>query len=359
MEYRKDGAEYIASLIDGAVRDGSMRAVVEGYLEISETVIIPSGFTLILRGAHLRLADGVFCNIFRNAGCVRERRLISEPDRDISIIGEYGAVLDGGNYNGLSEKTSEKDGMPHISMNNTLLFVNVEGFVVSGLRVINQRWWGLNFICCRKGLIRDIDFCSDDTMVSDDGTLVHGLSRARYGDVHVKNSDGIDLRGGCSDILIENITGFTEDDTVALTALPGRLESLYAVEGSDGDIHNVIIRGVRSEAYCANIRLLNQGGTKLYNILIDGMSDASLGSPHMDMGGNGVRVGDAHLYGSRHSTSDETFNITIRNVYSRAENAVSLAGAIKNLTLDNICGFDTNMNVVKNDAELSGKVVLP
>ena len=29
------------------------------------------------------------------------------------------------------------------------------------------------------------------------------------------NADGIDIRRGCRDIVIENITGFTEDDTVA------------------------------------------------------------------------------------------------------------------------------------------------
>ena len=68
--------------------------------------------------------------------------------------------------------------------------------------------------------------------------------------------------------------------------------------------------------------------------------DASLGSEHMDRGGNGVRIGDNHLYGTRHSTKDETFNITVRNVCSRAERVMSLAGAITNLTLDNIRGFD-------------------
>ena len=360
MAINKYGSAYISDLIEKSVKNGSRIAVVEGEYEIGETVIIPSDFTLILRGAYLRLTDGVYCNIFRNEGCNKEKRKISEPDRNIRVIGEYGAVLDGGNYNGLSETTSEKNGMPHISRNNTLLFVNVDGFSVSGLKVINQRWWGLNFICCRRGKITDIEFCSDDSCLSPDGTVYHGFSRDKYGEIRVKNSDGIDLRGGCHDIMIERITGFTEDDTVALTALPGRMETeLYAVDGADGDIHNVVIRDVQSAAFCANIRLLNQGGTKLYNILIDGMQDASYDCPHMDRGGNGVRIGDLHMYGSRHSTSDETFNITVRNVCSRSENAVSLAGAIRNLTLENIKGFDTNKTVINNQAELTGEVIAP
>jgi hypothetical protein len=48
--------------------------------------------------------------------------------------------------------------------------------------------------------------------------VYHGLIHNRYGDVLVKNSDGIDLRQGYHHITIENITVFTQDDAVALTA---------------------------------------------------------------------------------------------------------------------------------------------
>ena len=73
----------------------------------------------------------------------------------------------------------------------------------------------------------------------------------------------------------------------------------------------------------------------------------------MDRGIYGVRVGDAHMYGDRHSTADETFNISIRNVYSRAAvAAVQLCGAIRNLQTDNICPFDGCPTAVDNQAVL-------
>ena len=333
--FQKNGARHIREMINAAVAVGTRACTVTGNWEMEETVLIPSDFTLRLCDCHLIMADDTFCNMFRN-----ESAGTGKCDRDIVIEGSGRVILDGGNYNGLSEKNSEKDGNPHISVNNILLFVNVEGFKITGLHVRNQRWWALNFLYCRRGLLRDLDFCSDDVWIDGIGQEHHGLRRDNYAAVRVKNSDGIDLRAGCRDILIENITGFTEDDTVALTGLWGTMEQRYYVQDMPTDICNVTVRNVNSAAYCSNVRLLNQSGIRLYNILIDGVMDASLGSEHMDRGGNGVRIGDNHLYGTRHSTKDETFNITVRNVCSRAERVMSLAGAITNLTLDNIRGFD-------------------
>lgn len=339
-------SEYINSLIQEAVISGRQSITLTGIYEIDSTIILPSEFTLFLEDAHLTMAENTFCNMFRNKNAGT-----GMTDRNISIVGRGTAVIDGGVYNGLSEKNAGKDGRPHISVNNLLLFAGVDGFRVENIHACNQRWWALNFIHCSHGYIGHIDFLSDYTRIVD-GVQIPGLLQNAYGEVYVKNSDGIDLRSGCHDITIENITGFTEDDSVALTGLYGSLEEMYDVPGQSDDIYNVIIRNVNTAAYCGNIRLLNQGGIRLYNILIDGMTDASANCPYMDRGGHGVRVGDNHMYGSRHSTPDETFNITIRNVYSRATYAVSLAGSITNLVTDNICGFDGNQILINNEAVL-------
>ncbi len=343
-------SEHIRSLIDASLADGTRQVTLTGDYTIDETVLLPSDFTLILDNCHLTMADGTFCNLFRNEHAGSKTK--DEADRNIRILGRGRAILDGGTYNGLSERNHSRDGNPHISVNNLLLFANVEGFVIENLHCRNQRWWALNFIACGNGRLSNIDFCSDDTRVLPDGTRTHGLVHTDYASNYIKNSDGIDLRSGCHDILIENITGFTEDDTVALTGLSGSTEAMYGVDDADSSIRNVIVRNVQSAAYCANVRLLNQGGIALRNILIDGVMDTSADSPHMDRGMYAVRVGDNHMYGSRHSTPDETQNITIRNVYGRGICAVQLAGAITNLTLDNICAFDECTVAVDNQANL-------
>ena len=338
--FQKNGSAHITALIDAAIQNGTRTATVSGNFEIDSAIRLPSNFTLILEDCHLRMASGCFSNMFVNAHLDTDvGRTPQGTDRNISILGRGTAILDGGEYNGLSEKNSELNGMPPIWRNNLVLFANVDGFRVSGLSCRNQRWWALNFIYCANGYIGNLDFCANDCMYTDDGEILHGLRRGTGNHILVKNADGIDLRQGCHDILIENITGFTEDDTVALTALNGRLEKAYAVADLPSDLCRVEIRNVRSAAFCSNVRLLNQGEIKLHDILIDGVYDVAEDSPHMDKGIYAVRIGDTRMYGTRHATKEETYNITVRNVRGGGEHVIALAGEIGNLVMYDIEAF--------------------
>ena len=334
LEFSKGGSSFVVSKIKEAVENESRTAVISGCWEIEEAIRIPSHFTLILENAHLRMADGTFDNMFVNEHHGTDLgRSKAGTDRNISILGRGEAILDGGTYNGLSERNFMKDGMPPIWKNNLLLFTNVDGFKVSGISCRNQRWWALNFIYCANGYIGNIDFCANDMAVDGDGKIYRGLKRDAYEEVLVKNADGIDLRKGCHHILIENITGFTEDDTVALTALDGVIEKPFDVADLPSDLCHVEVRNIRSAAYCTIVRLLNQGEIKLHDIVIDGVVDMGRESPHMDMGLYTVRLGDVNFYGTRHSTEDETYNITVKNVRGAGEYVISLAGAVKNLVM--------------------------
>ena len=336
----KDGHAYITEMIEKAVENGTRTVTVSGNYEISRAVRLPSFFTLILEDAHLRMADGVYDNMFVNEHHgTPEGNTVDGTDRCISVIGRGEAILDGGKYNGLSERNHSKNGMPPIWKNNLLLFTNVEGFKVSGLSCRNQRWWALNFIYCRGGYIGNIDFLACDIGIAPDGSEYHGLVRKKYNEVLIKNADGIDLRQGCHDIVIENITGFTEDDTVALTGLYGSIEHEFAVEGLSSDICNVQVRNIRSAAFCAVVRLLNQGGVRLHDITVDGVYDTALDCPCLDHGLYTVRVGDTRLYGERHATEDETYNIAIKNVRGAGDYVLSLAGSMKGLTLYGLESF--------------------
>lgn len=347
--YQKNGTEYVTSKIRCALDDGSRTAVISGCWEIDREIRLPSNFTLILENCNLRMSDGSFCNMFVNENHGTDAgRTPAGTDRNISIVGRGEAVLDGGKYNGLSEKTQLKDGMPPIWKNNLLLFTNVEGFKVSDISCINQRWWALNFVYCSHGYVGNVHFCSNDTAIDPQGNVYHGLKHAAYADVLVKNSDGVDLRQGCHDIVIENITGFTEDDSVALTALNGNLEKTFGVEGLPSDICNVVIRNVHTAAFCTNVRLLNQGDIKLHDILIDGVYDTSEECEHMDHGIYAVRVGDTHMYGTRHATKDETYNITIRNVRGRGTYVLSLAGEMEGLVMYGIEAFGNAKMLLDN-----------
>ncbi|MBO5879470.1 MAG: hypothetical protein J6Q68_02835, partial [Clostridia bacterium] len=310
-QFFKNGNEYIVGEIAKAIADGSRTAVITGFWEIESEIRLPSNFTLILENCHLKMADGVYSNMFVNENyCTESGRTLSGTDKNINIKGRGMAILDGGSFNGLTERTAMKNGLPSIWKNATLIFSNVDGFSVSDIKVINQRWWALTFVFSRNGYIGNVEFCSNDTAIDETGKEYHGLKYDKYEEVLLKNSDGIDLRIGCHDILIENITGFIEDDTVALTAIPGGYEEkALGVSGLPSDIYNVEVRNIRTASYCSNVRLLNQGGAKLHDILVDGVYDQSESSPHLDHGATAVKIGDMHMYGSRHATEDETYNI--------------------------------------------------
>lgn len=349
--FKEGGAAHIRALIDEGIKNGSRTATVTGDWEIAEAVSLPSDFTLILENCHLRMADGTFDNMLRNEGCgdVLARRA-GEGNRNIRILGVGEAILDGGEYNGLSERNAGRDGRPPMYVNNLLLFANVEGFRIRDIHCRNQRWYALCFLYCGHGVIENIDFCSNDTCIDEEGRVSHYVRYDNRKDVLVQNADGIDLRTGCHDIKVENITGFTEDDTIALNGIIKKDGFIaFEVPGKPLDICRVEIKNVRSAAHCSNVRLLSQGGVPLHDILVDGVYDTSAESPHMDVGGNGVRVGDVFLYGARHATEDEMYNITVRNVRSRASGAaVNLGGRMRNLVLENIEAFDGAIPLLDN-----------
>lgn len=340
--FEKNGSEYITSLINDAVLNKNNSITVTGNYEIDTAIRLPSNFTLILDSCHLKMADGSYANMFVNEHNDTEiGRTTQGTDKNISIIGRGEVILDGGNYNNLSEGTANKNGLPPIWKNNLLLFTNVDGFEIKNVAFHNQRWWALNFIFCSNGHISDIRFKSNDTCIDKDGNVYHGVSLDRYDEILVKNADGIDIRQGCHDITIENISGFCEDDTVAITALDGDMIEYFKVPELCVDVWNITIKNVIAEGLCSNVRILNQGGSaKVHDILIDNIVDTSMHSPYMDRSYYGVRVGDGnHIYGERRSNTDEVYNITINNVVSRAICALHLAGGIGNLIFNNIKAF--------------------
>ena len=90
--------------------------------EIDETIELPSHICVEIRGAHLRMCDGVFCQMFRNRNAFLDvGRTPEGMQEDIILRGVGRAVLDGGRHNGLREKMSLKDGLPHI-VNNLTVF---------------------------------------------------------------------------------------------------------------------------------------------------------------------------------------------------------------------------------------------
>lgn len=314
----KDDSFTIQTLIDRAYKSNENKAVIprinpetgENLWEIKRTILLPSDFTLVLDNCHLRMADNVYCNMFCSKNAYDEH---CEEQKNITIIGVGNAVLDGGTPNGLTEKTANTNGLPGIINNTMIFFRNVSGFTIENLHIREQRWWGMTFMHCNQGRISNINFSATNI---------------------TPNQDGIDLRAGCHDIVIENIFGKTGDDTIALTALAGKLFQTFKIENKNNDIYNVIIRNICSCVTGGHhiVRLLNHDGLKLYNILIDGIMDRSDGIAAKAA----LKIGDERYSAIRKAVLNETRNITARNIISRAKAGVLLGGTVSNSCFSNI-----------------------
>jgi len=293
--------------------------------EIGQAIHLPSDITVYIDDAILRLADDVFCNIFYSETAYAETLTAEEEQKNIRIIGKGNAVLDGGNHNGQTESTA---GYPDIVQNTFIFFRNVDGFEVKNLTMKNSRWWASTFIFCENGIVEDIIFDARNT---------------------APNQDGIDLRIGCNNIKINNITGVTGDDTVALTALLHKFDTRWLVEGKDTNIHHINITNIRALCSGAHgvIRLLAQDGNKVQDITIDTVYDMSIdkGGPRCKQGL--LRIGESGYSTVKQNEPGDIDRVTVSNVTSRANSAVYVGTA--NVSWDNL--------TIRNIKAVEGTVV--
>jgi polygalacturonase len=319
--------------------------------ELDHSVVLKNGSYVIIDNAHIRLMDGAYCHFFENEAGEANKRWWKREGRNsnIRIEGRGNALLDGGVHNGIFEHLftiydengnfvgrREYMGYKTAFINIGIDFRNAEHISVSGLHFVNQRYWAMCFRFCSSVHISDISF--------------EALA-------NVPNQDGIDIREGCRDFLVENITGKTGDDTIALTNF-GLSKLLSGGEEPEmsTDIRDVIIRNVRSHLTdeCDIIRILNRGGNKIYNVQISGIIDTT------DEYSEGralaaIRIGDICDYQSRLNLPGEVRNITVRDVVTRARFGCYIANSITDSVFENIMmtsdggvGMYFNGCVIKN-----------
>jgi hypothetical protein len=224
-----------------------------------------------------------------------------------------------------------------------ILLVNVSGFVIENITIRNSHCWAVSLEYCRHGRVRDMVFYSDGVM--DIGGT----------EVITRNQDGLDLRNGCRDILIENISGATGDDLVALTAIgldprPAGLPERTMMTGGcgnkrDEDVFDIIIRSVKGYSYAGHqiVRFLNSRGVRMYNILLDGLMDTSVPDRRNNAA---VKVGDCVKAWGGVTPLGDTYGFQIRNIQSYAKAAVLIGGSLQDSIIDGVLNFNPETDPV-------------
>lgn len=331
----RDDSESIQNAVDFAAEAGVNKVVIpclnlrteNPVWIISRAILLPSDITVVLSNCRLRLEDGVYSNIFRNKNMYTPLSLTEKGEqKNIHIIGEGYAVLDGGKTNYLFETNiteelssnkkliaslHENEG---IRINNLIIFHNVKNFSIENIEVKDQRWWAINLIYCSFGRISDI------------------VSQARN---NIPNQDCVDIRRGCNNLSIERITGQSGDDLVAITALDCS-DNRFDVENKTPDVHDIVIRDVLGTSVRQGIVVLrNQDDVKLYNVHIENVIQSNLDDnnnlPYVTL-----RIGENGYYRKHQSEMGATKNITVRNVISASDTAVMVGATLENVDFTNI-----------------------
>ncbi len=318
---------------------------------LDEAILLPSGVTVELDGCRLKLSDRCRDNFFRSANCGVGITDV-KPLQNIHIIGRNGATLEGADRpratgdgaKTLGERTFGTDaGVAGESQkgdwrNIGILLAKTAHFSIQGIHMIDSHCWGISIEYSSDGILRDLSFDSV------------GLKKIDGKDQKILNQDGVDLRRGCHDILVENISGRSGDDLVALTAISGEGKTAGALEYTmaTGDekteypgIHHVIIRNVRG--YCPAghhiVRLLNTGGLPMENILIDGIVDTS---PAGVLDKAALKIGDKHPAYGGINTLGTTRRIIATNVITQAKFAVLVEGSLVDSFIGNVLQSEEN-----------------
>ena len=340
---RAGDSEKIEAMIAKACAPGGTRAVTlarnpaspDGTWTLDRAILLPDDFTLVVKGCTVELGPGVRDNVIRNIGAV-PRAIVT--NRNIVVRGEGKAVLSGGT--GVHfDPPGDKMGWRTIGV----LFCAVEGFAIENLTIRESHAWGIS--------------------------VEHGTCRGRIADIRFENTniypnqDGVDVRKGAHDIVIENISGVVGDDAVALTGIrrPTRLppetplpntkeESarLFAGKrklsmqiGGDGvrpgdDIHHITIRNIHATCRGGHgiIRLLCQGGVKLHHVDISNVVDeAGTGDPHAQAT---IRIGDSYNWSAERDREGDMHHIRVRDVTAKGKVGVWIKGALSDSSLRDI-----------------------
>jgi len=334
-DYRKDGvtdSEAISACLKDANLNESRTIVFDGkdyYLD--EAVVLDSRTHVIIDNCALRQNDLVFDNIFRGAN------VIVDPDAPYGYPLEVGDISDI-KIEGRGDARLVGTLLPRVAYHpgkdeyqrmtgdfwgwRTLMiqFAMGKNIEISGIALSHTMCWAITFEFCTEVYVHDVDIVAK-----------------------VKNGDGIDFRSGCHHCRVENITGYTSDDTVACTALQTTARGVYPnkksvypitvtgglTRGLSTDIHDITVKGIKTGGLCHGMICLAANGNKVYDIDISDFDEAP----------DGARTSTVCIYtgyGTGYTAGDIS-NISIKNIHARQSRyALEIRADIRNITADGI-----------------------
>lgn len=336
--------------------------------KIDEAILLPGDITLLLDNCTIQLSDSCRDNMFRSANVGVG---ITDPawSKNIHIVG-IGQVLlkgadnpratgDGARKLTLDPDQERKNGNWRVSYgsdagkpdrkqtgdwrNIMILIAYVDGFSLKNVRVENSHAWAISFERTRNAELSDISIYNPEEIT---------IGNRK---VHVFNKDGIDLRQGCKNFRINNISGFTADDFIALSSLDtragvepvsGSLNSTMLTRsrwyGPEDDTEQIYISNIQCESICRGVAIRGSDSASIHHVYIDGLRTREVkgvGGRH-----NAVLIGGKG-YGEL-SQPGKLNNIYVMNVITDGHSAVMIEAPVAHCHFMNILYSGHQENVI-------------
>lgn len=317
---------------------------------LDSAILLPSNISVVLENCTLQLSDQCRDNMFRsnNVGVG-----ITDPGRieNISITGIGNVLLMGANnpratgdgHRTLSLDPDEerkkgnwrvsygsdvgKEGIKQLGdwRNIMILMGYVDGFKLKNVNIVNAHAWAVSFERTQNAKISDVTFnCPEMQMIE---------GKPRF----VANRDGINLRHGCKNFRINNISGITGDDFVAFSILGldsenpegGILNSTMVTtrkwNGPEDNTENVSVTNIVCESSTRAVAIRANDIAGISNVFINGIAFKG-GYNAMLVGGKG--------YG-KNSQSGKINNIHAMNITGDGRSLIQIEEAISDCSFTN------------------------
>ena len=291
-------AVQLAKRTNQLVRIPHQNANGSGIWMIDSAILLPSGINIVLDNCTIQLSDQSRDNLFRSDNVGQG---ITNPgwNQNIHITGIGNAVLrgadnpratgDGARTLTLDPQKEQKSGNWRVSYgsdagksgvkqkgdwrNILILIAYVDGFSLSNVRIENTHAWAVSFERVHNADISNIRLYNPEFVTVNGKELM------------TSNKDGINLRQGCKNFRIDNISGQTGDDFIALSSLDtqpgvsrphGDINSTMVTSsryyGPEDDTEQIIISNISCSNRYRGIAIRASDSARIHHVYINGLT---------------------------------------------------------------------------------------
>lgn len=356
-DFKQDGIsdwEVIDIAIGYLSRVNNKKLIIDEDITVDRAILLPSDFTLELE-ADIYQADNTFDNVIRSANVVFDENEVAQvptlsissrayvpisyPENiehlsNIRIVGNNHKIFASKQvpsafhpFNGAEEPMIGDDWG---SRGMTIAFTNCDNIEIADLEIRDAHCYSICFDLCKKVHVHDISIYSP---VNVDAEL-----------------DGVDIRTGCFDFLIENIYAETGDDSIAInsgahpaTKYPVKKRYLYPIEGGYRmwpslpaeafNVNNIVVKNVLCKRVDVDGRgalILSNFGHEISDIVFENFiePEGSLRTPDDTV---------ILIYGGKDYVEDSIHDVVINNIKAtEAGKVVTVRCKCNNVWLSNL-----------------------